>query len=94
LKHQALAGVPEAQMEGTIEELILEELHELRNGHVPAHKGGKCPFHFLVDRLALPGPRDEFAVRFATLTAAVESLQEEGKITLSGSSLNPAISLK
>jgi len=81
-------------MEATIKELILEEMHELKEGHVSVHTGGECPFHFLVDRLAVPGPRAEFGVRFAVLTAAIESLQTEGKIALSGSSLNPVVSLK
>lgn len=77
-----------------METLILQELRQVGEVSKGFRAKGQLSFDFLVDSLAVPGPRTEFTFRFATLASAIENLHEQGKIAMSGNTLNPTISLK
>lgn len=72
---------------------VLAVLQEVKAGLSTGHTGSICAFHYLLEKVALPGNVKEFASRFACLVNAVRLLNEEGIIRLSDEPLNPSIYL-
>lgn len=72
-------------------EKLIQLLKERKADQLPGHTAGEGAWHYFVEKLAVPGPRETFAWRYADLAVAMQRLADKGIVRLEGSALNPNI---